>query len=666
MTIRTDVLIEWEVSPRVITIAAPSTEVTIQDLVDTCRYNEQLLQNIDNDHLIDAAGKEFLGGTTYVGITATLQNAVLAFEARSGPSWILCTIAGGNLVAVDADGLVIDPRLPTAYTTIDRTASASATLQEQDALQYSSYGDKVTLDSLSGYSGSDYPVGTPQMPVDNMADALLIADAKGFTRILIKQDTTLDDSFDLDGFTIEGVTGEVILTIESIASVNNLTLLNLTLVDSTLDGGVDVRGCVVRDVEYVNGHMHNCGLAGTITLGGNRKSVIADSYTVDQDNPPTIDMGTSGNDLAMPNYSGIVSFTNMTDASNELGLGLDAGMAILASTITAGTVIVSGIGLLQNNSGASAVVNTDGLMNKALISEATWDAISHHVHYDAGSGNSGTTFPMGTAEYPLNNLADVVSVCEARGKHGIVFLGTMVVDQDLIGYTITGSTSLMNDVVVIAGVDVSRTRFEECTLTGTAVNSSTMQSFNGLLSNFNGWDGIIISGGMDGVVQVKAGGTLIAKSIAFAGATNEIDANGAIFVAVDFVGLMTLTNLTGGGYFQAGGYFGKVVLDPSCNGGVGRVYGTLEVVDNSTNFTWIEKGYINYETIDQAVWERSNGAQALTDLELIKNVEGGRWRIVSNQMIFYEDDNTTEVARFNLFDSAGSPTMTNVYDRQRV
>jgi hypothetical protein len=54
------------------------------------------------------------------------------------------------------------------------------------------------------------------------------------------------------------------------------------------------------------------------------------------------------------------------------------------------------------------------------------------------------------------------------------------------------------------------------------------------------------------------------------------------------------------------------------------------------------------------------------DLDFIKDIEGGRWRIENNQMIFYKDDNTTEVARFNLFDAAGDPAEEDVFERQRV
>lgn len=42
---------------------------------------------------------------------------------------------------------------------------------------------------------------------------------------------------------------------------------------------------------------------------------------------------------------------------------------------------------------------------------------------------------------------------------------------------------------------------------------------------------------------------------------------------------------------------------------------------------------------------------------------GGKMSVTSNQLIVYSSDNATELFRFNLLDSAGSPTMTNVYTR---
>ena len=59
--------------------------------------------------------------------------------------------------------------------------------------------------------------------------------------------------------------------------------------------------------------------------------------------------------------------------------------------------------------------------------------------------------------------------------------------------------------------------------------------------------------------------------------------------------------------------------------------------------------------------EDYNGA-----IDFIKSIEGGRWKIISNQMIFYKSDNVTEVARFNLLDKDGLPAEKNVMERTRV
>ena len=55
-------------------------------------------------------------------------------------------------------------------------------------------------------------------------------------------------------------------------------------------------------------------------------------------------------------------------------------------------------------------------------------------------------------------------------------------------------------------------------------------------------------------------------------------------------------------------------------------------------------------------------------LNFVNNIEGGRWLINtgSNQMTFFEDDGTTVVAIFDLFDEGGNVTTDNVFERRRV
>lgn len=61
-------------------------------------------------------------------------------------------------------------------------------------------------------------------------------------------------------------------------------------------------------------------------------------------------------------------------------------------------------------------------------------------------------------------------------------------------------------------------------------------------------------------------------------------------------------------------------------------------------------------------------ATALANIQFLVDMEGGRWRLdpTTNQMIFYKADNTTVVAKFNLFDINGNPTIDQVTERQRV
>lgn len=57
-----------------------------------------------------------------------------------------------------------------------------------------------------------------------------------------------------------------------------------------------------------------------------------------------------------------------------------------------------------------------------------------------------------------------------------------------------------------------------------------------------------------------------------------------------------------------------------------------------------------------------------TDLTFVKDMLGGQWKIddANYQMIFYKDDNVTEVARFDLSDNKGTPSFLSVFLRKRV
>lgn len=86
MAERNDITIVQDTSPRYAEIAAPSTEIVMQDYVDTLRILEDDFVNMGFPFLISASGKDDLGGGTLVAITVREQNLQLAFQQRTAPA----------------------------------------------------------------------------------------------------------------------------------------------------------------------------------------------------------------------------------------------------------------------------------------------------------------------------------------------------------------------------------------------------------------------------------------------------------------------------------------------------------------------------------------------------------------------------------------------------
>src|SRR3972149_10695686 len=100
---------------KVITVEKPQKTLTIQDFHDEIRLFEEKNQNLEVAQIVNASGKQDLGGGIQVGITLELINDWrLAFEERTdqevedegfppvaegGP--VLCFGIGGNLVATN-------------------------------------------------------------------------------------------------------------------------------------------------------------------------------------------------------------------------------------------------------------------------------------------------------------------------------------------------------------------------------------------------------------------------------------------------------------------------------------------------------------------------------------------------------------------------------------
>lgn len=57
-----------------------------------------------------------------------------------------------------------------------------------------------------------------------------------------------------------------------------------------------------------------------------------------------------------------------------------------------------------------------------------------------------------------------------------------------------------------------------------------------------------------------------------------------------------------------------------------------------------------------------------SSIDFTRQHQAGRWTIDTDtfQMIFYKEDNTTEIARYSLADESGSPSYTSVFTRTKL
>ena len=130
---------------KIIQVDSPQTSLDVQDLVNQIRLYEENLLNLDYGTIVNAYGKQPLGGGAYVGITMELINDWrLAFEARNGPDTVLCTLSGGNIVAVNQYNN--NAIYPTAFTQVIISQSSSPTLVQSS----SDYAMMYMIEALRG------------------------------------------------------------------------------------------------------------------------------------------------------------------------------------------------------------------------------------------------------------------------------------------------------------------------------------------------------------------------------------------------------------------------------------------------------------------------------------------------------------------------------------
>ena len=292
-----------------------------------------------------------VGGVTLARVVEIINGYTVTFE--DGQYAVNLTGANSNV------GDVVNVNQVSV-----RSANSAGLIQTRE-IEYASFGGGVTVDVLNGESGTLYPIGTRETPVNNFTDANLIANLRGFSKFYILGNATVDSSGVYDGFLFVGesqIRSQIIIS-------PNASVLGCEFYDShilgTLDGNARLKGCLITDLNYVSGYVEECVLGdGTIVLAGDAHFLNCWSGVVGT-GTPTIDMGGSGSSLGMRNYNGGIQLINKSGAEN-VSLDINSGHVKLSSSITNGDIVIRGIGKITDDSIGATVYSDDFIRGQYL------------------------------------------------------------------------------------------------------------------------------------------------------------------------------------------------------------------------------------------------------------------------------------------------------------
>lgn len=290
--------------------------------------------------------------------------------------------------------------------------------------------------------------------------------------------------------------------------------------------------------------------------------------------------------------------------------------------------------------------NSAGLITNTVFEYAVFNGV---VSLDSGSPFSGLTYPTGTAQRPVNNISDALAICADQNIEVIHIHGDFVLEQEATGICFE-SHSFDSGQIEVDNQNIDRCSFSRLTVLGNAAGGHFAMTDCNLPEGFAGLDCHFENCILAGVFVPQSLKTVNGRNCSTpTEAIFDLNGNGHLNLN-SFSGVLRVRNVTSLNSLVdvSGNYF--LTFENTCTAGNAKVVGIGIFVDDSDGLIVTEK------TLPQAVWADDGALAVYSDLAFIRGIEGGRWKIENQEMIFYSEDNLTELIRFELsFDGNGNP-----------
>lgn len=328
-------------------ISIPKADLTLIQTVpteirelDLGAFHDELRDWEDNEDNIympvthDYAAPADIGGVTLAYVVLLINGYTVTFEDGQ----YAVNIIGGNSNV--GDNINVNQVSVRSFN--------SAGLVQNAEIQFASYEGFVWYDSASTNVGTEFPIGTRTAPVNNMADAQLIMQNVGLGSVMLLSPITLaTDDYSEIRFVGESPL-HVFVDVQPSATVTGCRFENLTLT-GTMDVDTIIEKCIINGLSAMRGIIYESMInSGTIVLGGAGTTHLLNCWSgVPGTGTPTIDLGGSGQSLALRGFAGGMTLENKT-GPESVSIDMLSGQVILADTVTTGTIVMRGLATWTN------------------------------------------------------------------------------------------------------------------------------------------------------------------------------------------------------------------------------------------------------------------------------------------------------------------------------
>jgi hypothetical protein len=327
------------------------------------------------------------------------------------------------------------------------------------------------------------------------------------------------------------------------------------------------------------------------------------------------------------------------------------------------------VNLVGANSNVADVVNVNQVSvrsaNSAGLTSAPaieYSSFEGGVWIDVLATVEGTAYPAGTRLRPVNNLDDAFIIAESRGLKRIYVIGNLTIPSgcDVSDYELIGESVLDTTITFEATCITENTKIEEARIVG--VLNGCVKTLNCRLGTLSGVCGDFVNAALELVTITLGGGeqtTIRGGQDLIAGTpTIDMGGSGQGLVIGGWFGGLKIANKHGADEASINISAGRIILDSTVTAGLIYVQGVGQLINNSVGASVDNSGLISTESVSVAVWGTDEAATLLTQLAFLVAVEGGKWAIVGDEMIFYTEDNLTEIMRFTITrDAQNNPIM---------